>query len=136
MRKWVNGDADELAALVPRCSFTAVATSFIGFVLGLEGFLSDAWRLPGGQRHLGPFVATLVPPLVLSLALRDVFFSALDTAGTYGVMTLFGIFPPILAFVARSRDSCPDFQLVPGGNGVLAVVAGAAAAIILNKALP
>jgi len=61
-------------------SFLAVATSFIGFILGLTDFISGALGLPSRQAPL-PYLLTLVPPLVLAVAFPGIFLSAIDTAG-------------------------------------------------------
>ncbi|CAL9133293.1 unnamed protein product, partial [Musa textilis] len=65
-------------------SFFAIATSYIGFVLGLSDFVSDLLKLPSGQSKPLPYLLTLLPPLVLSLLDPEIFFKALDFAGTYG----------------------------------------------------
>jgi tyrosine-specific transport protein len=57
-------------------------------------------------------------------------------AGTYGVLTLFGIQPAAMAWSARygSNSSMPaQQQIVPGGKAVLLAVGGAAAGVILNE---
>ncbi|WVZ66983.1 hypothetical protein U9M48_016130 [Paspalum notatum var. saurae] len=70
--------------IVEAFSFLAIGTSYIGFVLGLSDFLVDLLKLPGGQNKPLPYILTLFPPLVLSLLDPDIFFKALDFAGTYG----------------------------------------------------
>lgn len=41
-------------------------------------------KLPSGPSRPLPYLITLVPPLILSLLDPDIFFKALDFAGTYG----------------------------------------------------
>jgi hypothetical protein len=41
-------------------------------------------KLPTGQSRPLPYLLTLIPPLVLSLLDPEIFFKALDFAGTYG----------------------------------------------------
>jgi hypothetical protein len=41
-------------------------------------------KLPRGQNKPLPYILTLVPPLILSLLDPEIFFKALDFAGTYG----------------------------------------------------
>ena len=41
-------------------------------------------KLPSGQNSPLPYILTLVPPLILSLLDPEIFFKALDFAGTYG----------------------------------------------------
>ena len=91
-------------ALVEAFSFFAITTSFIGFVLGLSDFLADGlgWRsAEKGKNDPRTFALALVPPTVFALSNPDVFLSALDTAGTFGVLTLFGCLPPLMAWSDR-----------------------------------
>ncbi|BAF22460.1 Os07g0662800 [Oryza sativa Japonica Group] len=70
--------------IVEAFSFLAIGTSYIGFVLGLSDFIADLLKLPSGQNKPLPYLLTLLPPLVLSLLDPEIFFKALDFAGTYG----------------------------------------------------
>ncbi|KAE8705744.1 F11F12.5 protein [Hibiscus syriacus] len=65
-------------------SLLAIATSYIGFILGLSDFLADLLKLPAGEKKPQPYLLTLVPPLGLALLDPEIFFKALDFAGTYG----------------------------------------------------
>jgi hypothetical protein len=185
-------------------SFLAVATSFIGFVLGLTDFFAGALGLPSRRAPL-PYLLALAPPVALAVSFPGIFLQAIDTAGegvvvgkggrarrtalcadwscsntrcavckraarvaacsvrcttpcatcqlltatrgrrariagagTYGVLTLFGLLPCAMAWVARYRDgsssgSASKVELVPGGKPVLLLIAGAAAAVIGNE---
>ena len=57
-------------------------------------------QLPAQKRQLLPYVIALVPPFVLQLFFKDLFFSALDVAGTYGVLVLFGVIPAAMTWQA------------------------------------
>ncbi|KAK6914291.1 Amino acid/polyamine transporter 2 [Dillenia turbinata] len=72
-------------SIVEVFSLLATAMSYIGFVLGLSDFLGDLLKLLAGQSMPLPYFLTLIPPLILSLLDPEVFFKALDFAGTYGV---------------------------------------------------
>ncbi|OVA13833.1 Tryptophan/tyrosine permease [Macleaya cordata] len=119
-------------------SFLAIATSYIGFVLGLSDFLSDLLKLPTGQNKPLPYLLTLFPPLVLALLDPEIFFKALDFAGTYGVLVLFGILPAAMSW--SERHSNPSQvqkipQLVPGGRVTLSFIIGGAGYVILSEIL-
>ncbi|KAK4855404.1 hypothetical protein QYF36_006976 [Acer negundo] len=86
-------------------SFLAIATSYIGFVLGLSDFLADLLKLPAGENSPQPYLLTLIPPLILSLIDPEIFFKALDFAGTYGVLMLFGILPAAMCWSDRMYHS-------------------------------
>ncbi|XP_043721446.1 tyrosine-specific transport protein-like isoform X2 [Telopea speciosissima] len=119
-------------------SFLAIATSYIGFTLGLSDFLADLLKLPSGQSKPLLYLLTLLPPLILSLLYPEIFFKALDFAGTYGVLVLFGIFPAAMAWSDRYSESSPSPKLptlVPGGRVTLSVVIVGAGFVILSEIL-
>lgn len=122
--------------IIETFSFLAIATSFIGFVLGLSDFLSDLLKLPTGQSKPLPYLLTLFPPLVLALLDPEIFFKALDFAGTYGVLVLFGILPAAMSWSERFSNDSQALKappLVPGGRFTLSLVAGGAACIVLSE---
>ncbi|GLJ13804.1 hypothetical protein SUGI_0220310 [Cryptomeria japonica] len=125
--------------IVETFSFLAIATSYIGFVLGLTDFLSDLLKLPArrGEQPLS-YLLTIVPPIFLSLLNPDIFFKALDFAGTYGVLVLFGILPAAMAWAERYSEAClsPTVPtIVPGGRITLCIVIGAAGFVITSELL-
>mmetsp|Transcript_41026 Transcript_41026/g.76301 ORF Transcript_41026/g.76301 Transcript_41026/m.76301 type:complete len:96 (-) Transcript_41026:72-359(-) len=76
---------------------------------------------------------TLLPPLGFSLYDPSIFFSALDNAGTYGILTLFGIIPAAMAWSQRYGEDAADTvapETLPGGKFSLAAMVAAASGII------
>ena len=119
--------------LVQSFSLFALATSYIGFVLGLADFISDAVKLPSGRQPV-PYLVALLPPLGLAFTYSDVFFKALDYAGTYGVLVLFGVVPALMAWSERyGGTTVTSTQIVPGGRLALIFIGGTAAAVIANE---
>jgi tyrosine-specific transport protein len=57
--------------------------------------------MPTSKRAPVPFAVTLLPPLVLAVSYPDVFFNALEFAGVFGVLVLFGVLPGAMAWVSR-----------------------------------
>lgn len=125
--------------IVETFSFLAIGTSYIGFVLGLADFLSDLLKLPSGRRQQPlPYLLTIIPPLVLALLNPDIFFKALDFAGTYGVLLLFGILPAAMSWSERYTERClPPIvpSILPGGRVTLCIVMGAAGFVIASEFL-
>lgn len=120
--------------LIESFSILAIATSYIGFVLGLSDFLSDAMKLPSGEKQAIPFAITLGPPFVLALTFPDVFFKALDAAGTYGVLVLFGIIPAVMTWSERyAGTTISSIRIVPGGKSTIFLVGGFAGFVILRE---
>ena len=93
--KMKNPGNEFLGPLVSLFSEFSISTSFTGFVLGLTSFFKDI--LPSRREDVpDPYVYNLIllPPLVVSLlGGSDLFLSALDIAGTYGITFLFGVLP-------------------------------------------
>ena len=118
-------------------SLLAIATSYIGFVLGLTDFLADALRLPTGSKNAGVYALTVLPPTVFALWKPDVFISAVDTAGTFGVLVLFGIVPATMAWGERYTEgrTLATSRLVPGGRAALLAIGGLASAVIARETL-
>ncbi|GFR47489.1 hypothetical protein Agub_g9218, partial [Astrephomene gubernaculifera] len=90
-----------VAPLVETFSFLAIATSFTGFVLATADFLPDAFKPLAAVPRAGRFALVVLPPILLSTASPGMFYAALDIAGTYGVMTLYGMMPAAMAWASR-----------------------------------
>ncbi|XP_071726364.1 uncharacterized protein [Rutidosis leptorrhynchoides] len=122
--------------IVGAFSLLAIATSYIGFVLGLSDFLSELLKLPSDKNRPLPYLLTLFPPLILSLLDPDIFFKALDFAGTYGVLVLFGVLPAAMSWSDRYSSSSISSNLpnlVPGGRFTLSLVIAGAGYIIISE---
>ncbi|MED6155354.1 hypothetical protein PIB30_004369 [Stylosanthes scabra] len=123
--------------VVAAFSFLAISTSYIGFVLGLSDFLADLLKLPSGQNKPLPYILTLIPPLILALLDPEIFFKALDFAGTYGVLVLFGVIPAAMSWSDRYSNSSSASvkipELVPGGKITLLLVLGGSGYVVLSE---
>lgn len=101
----------------------------------------ERWTCSLCSTHPNPSVAASACPMLSPrprppslpphLALQDAFFSALDFAGTYGVLVLFGLIPVAMVWSERySGTTLSRIQVVPGGRPVLVAVAAVAGGII------
>ena len=61
-----------------------------------------------GGLDMASYGVTLLPPLALSLAFPGLFFKAADLAGVYGVAILYGVLPPLMAWVLRRQQVLPN----------------------------
>ncbi|CAM6034823.1 unnamed protein product [Sphagnum compactum] len=123
-----------LAFVIEAFSLLAVATSFIGTVLGLSEFLVEQlgkaqtsmsrrgrsirrhqvvylgsqpiskWLKRNGIRACATLLM-LVPPLVASYIVSDAFYSASNFAGAYGMTSLYGVIPPAMAWTLHRSGS-------------------------------
>lgn len=92
-------------------------------------------------RELPLYGAILLPPLAIAITDPDIFFAALDTAGTFGTSFLCGVLPAAMAWSQRYSDAnriekrsgeqeegedengesiLATLPLVPGGKATLA----------------
>ncbi|XP_024522062.1 uncharacterized protein LOC112343198 [Selaginella moellendorffii] len=155
-----SGNADPLSLAIQTSfavqlfSLLAVLTSIIGSVLGMSEFFierlgkSIAILLPGetffddatsprpAHIKLVSVALVLVPPLLLSLSISDAFFTAADLAGGYGMTTLYGVLPPVMAWGLAKESGNSQY---PGGRnwitkrGTLAVTGVCACGIIAGQ---
>ncbi len=123
-----------LGVLVLVFSEFAIATSFIGFVYGLLDFFKDVIN-PTSTRLL-QYGLVLLPPMGLSVLNPNIFFTALDYAGTFSTSILGGIIPALMAWKQRETNSITTpTRLVPGGNAILIVMLGLAIVLIVKEIL-
>ena len=132
----VRSQSQTNAILVDAFSLLAVTTSYIGFVLGLKEFLLEIldMTVAKGNRIVYPLV--VIPPLIFAVNYPNLFYSALEFAGTYGVLLLFGIIPVAMVYSERyiENTTLTRNTLVPGGLPMLLVLGFAASAIIFDQA--
>lgn len=116
-----GGSGAILGNLVTTFSSLALVTSLIGFVYGLIDGWTDVFNLPTEgptyEKWKAPlFGLVFLPPLALSLTDPDIFFTALDYGGAFGVSTLFLILPPIMVWKQRYGDDEQNLLTKPMGK--------------------
>ena len=140
--------------LIDAFSFSAVATSFIGFTIGLKTFIADGLQSVNVKSEPISYALTLIPPLTFAITYPDVFISAIDNAGTFGVIVIFGLLPPMmvynyrksareefeetdaLALTERMRQKAlVDSIALPGGDATLFAIFAFSAYVILQETL-
>ena len=136
--------------LIDAFSFSAVATSFIGFTIGLKSFIADGLRSVDVKSEPISYALTLIPPLTFAITYPDVFISAIDNAGTFGVIVIFGLLPPLMVY--GYRKSAKEFEskitmstemtrqkalidsiALPGGDWTLFAIFAFSACVILQE---
>jgi tyrosine-specific transport protein len=113
---WVSGSAQSLA-------FFALLTSFLAQSLGLVHFLADGLKISYKKREnplLCAFVLAL--PLILSLMYPQLFFKALNFAGGFCAVILFGLMPVCMVWRGRYRQHVVAPYRVAGGKALLGAV--------------
>ncbi|MCO5558281.1 hypothetical protein L7F22_011860 [Adiantum nelumboides] len=71
------------------------------FVQRMFGALKNSWR--SNRTQILSSILILAPPLAASSIVSDAFLSATDIAGGYGMTTLYGLFPPMMAWSLYER---------------------------------
>ncbi|CDR34167.1 amino acid permease [Criblamydia sequanensis] len=106
-------------------SFFALITSFFGVTLGLLDFLADGLKVrktPKGRFLL--CLATLMPPLLITLYNPNLFLSSLSLAGGFGCALLLGLLPVVMVYKGRYEKKFEEKSYrFPGGKGVLIFIA-------------
>lgn len=113
-------------------AFFAIITSFLGVALSFVDFLADGLKInktPQGKVMLALLV--LIPPFICTLVYPTIFLIALNTAGGFGAVILFGILPALMVWKGRYTQKLGLPQLVPGGKPFLIAVMGFATWVII-----
>lgn len=104
-------------------AFFALVTSFLGVSLSFVDFLADGLKIK--KDILGTIILVclvLIPPCVFSYLYPTVFLTALNYAGAFGAVLLFGVIPVLMVWKGRYYDNRRDNPLVPGGRISLVII--------------
>lgn len=118
-------------------AFFALTTSFIPFALSFFDFLADGlkWEKKGGRR-VTLCCAVFGLPMVIAIVYPNIFLVALGYAGGISCAFLFGLMPPVLAWVGRYIKRYPqDRPQLPGGKAVLIFLMGFALLILAAEVI-
>lgn len=117
-------------------AFFSIVTTLLAVGLSFVDFLADGLKVK--KDHKGKFLLcllTLGPPFIFATVYPNLFFSALNYAGGFGAVLLFGILPAIMVWAGRYRNQRQDtVRIVPGGKAVLVAVIIFSVGIMLLQA--
>ncbi len=104
-------------------AFFAILTSFLAQSLSLVHFLSDGFSIKRKERESVTmcFVA-LLPPVIFSLLFPQIFYAALNFAGGFCAVILFGVFPALMVWIGRYRHKLPSTYTIMGGQPLLIAI--------------
>jgi len=104
-------------------AFFAILTSFLAQSLALVHFLADGFNVADEKKeNVWLCLLALGPPLILSLIYPDLFFKALNFAGGFCAVILFGILPIIMVWLGRYKKQIETPYRVKGGKPLLVVL--------------
>lgn len=113
-------------------SFFAIVTSFLGVSLSLSDFLADGLKIKKTRRgRLLLYTMTFIPPVLFTLLDPRAFLTALEFAGTYGVVVLLGFLPALMVWAARYWKGIQSDYQVAGGRVMLGLTMLATVAIVI-----
>jgi tyrosine-specific transport protein len=102
-------------------AFFALTTSFIPLALSFFDFLADGlkWKKKGAKR-IGLCLMVFGIPFLITLKYPQIFLIALGYAGGISCALLFGLMPPLMAWVGRYQlRFAKDTRQLPGGKPML-----------------
>lgn len=91
----------------------AITSSFLAQSLSLIDFLADGLKIPKVKaQRLGLVLLTLIPPFLFALIYPGIFIEALNLAGGFSAVILFGIFPALMVWRLRGKKlaAAPFFE--------------------------
>ncbi|GAB4235282.1 MAG: aromatic amino acid transport family protein [Chlamydiales bacterium] len=115
--------ASWIGLLADYFAFFSIITSFLAVALSLVDFLADGLSIR--KTALGKVtlcLMTLIPPFVFALLFPNIFLKALNYAGAFGAVILFGIIPSLMVWSGRYVEKIEGEKLVPGGKAVLLLI--------------
>lgn len=99
--KQLIGDG-RLFAIGKSFAFFTMTTSYIALSLAYLDFLADGLKVKKvGMKKILLCLGIFIPPTVIALTYPNIFINALSYAGGYSCAILFGLFPPLMAWVGR-----------------------------------
>ena len=104
-------------------AFFTMTTSYIALALAFLDFLADGLRVKKvGMKKVALCLAIFFPPLLISLIYPGIFLKALSFAGGISCAILFGLYPPLMAWVGRYQKHYHTHRLIPGGKFSLGIL--------------
>lgn len=101
----------------------AIITSFLSVALSLFDFLADGLKIKKDSK--GKIILatlSLLPPFFLALYFPNIFLNALNYAGAFGAVILFGVMPALMVWRGRYVKNIEGARLLPGGKMALTVI--------------
>ncbi len=116
-------------------AFFTLTTSFIPFALAFFDFLADGlkWKKKGAHR-IWLYLMIFGIPTLIALAYPHLFLVALGYAGGISCAILFGLMPPLMAWIGRYQKHYPAHnRQLPGGKALLLLLMVFACIVLLGE---
>jgi tyrosine-specific transport protein len=104
-------------------AFFTMTTSYIALSLAYLDFLADGLKVKKkGLKKVLLCLGVFVPPTIIGLTYPHIFIKALGYAGGFSCAILFGLFPPLMAWIGRYVKKFSYKPLLPGGKFTLVLL--------------
>lgn len=124
-KSWINTIAQAFALF-------AIVTSFLAQSLSLVDFLADGLKISKvGMARAFLVLMTLIPPFTFAFVYPGIFLKALNLAGGFAAVILFGVMPVLMVWKLRYIRKEETTHMVPYGRLLLSCILFVALAIFL-----
>jgi tyrosine-specific transport protein len=104
-------------------AFFTMTASYIALALAYLDFLADGLKVKKrGFKKVLLCLAIFVPPTIVALTYSNLFIKALSYAGGFSCAILFGLYPPLMAWVGRYVKKLKFKPQLPGGKLALIIL--------------
>jgi tyrosine-specific transport protein len=104
-------------------AFFTLTTSYIALSLAYLDFLADGFKVKKvGFKKVLLCLVVFVPPTLIGLTYPDIFLKALGYAGGISCAILFGLYPPLMAWMGRYVKKYSYKPQLPGGKISLVIL--------------
>jgi tyrosine-specific transport protein len=104
-------------------AFFTMTTSYIALALAYLDFLADGLKIEKkGLKKVFLCLIVFIPPAIIALIYPKIFLIALNYAGGISCALLFGLFPPLMAWVGRYVKGYSRGPRLFGGKALLIVL--------------
>lgn len=104
-------------------AFFTLTTSYIALSLAYLDFLADGFKIKKvGIKKALLCLAVFVPPTLIGLTYPDIFLKALGYAGGISCAILFGLYPPLMAWMGRYVKKYSYKPQLPGGKVAIVIL--------------
>lgn len=105
-------------------AFLVLTTSYVALALAFLDFLADGLKVKKvGWKKVALCLGIFTPPTIIALLYPGIFLKALEYAGGISCALLFGLLPPVMAWIGRYLKKIDTTQRqLPGGKFALTVL--------------
>ncbi|MCX8110838.1 MAG: hypothetical protein N3D15_06280 [Syntrophorhabdaceae bacterium] len=77
----------------------SISTAYLSNVMALIGFMDDlSYQQTGRTNPLASRLLAFGPPIIIAIVYPNIFLKAMDIVGGFGIVSLFGILPSLIAY--------------------------------------